>query len=61
LAPFVVWQAAHDALESAAKAAWQAGLAQTLLSAQEDKLIRGTGISKTNFKKWVADLQAWAE
>ena len=61
LAPFVVWQAAHDALESTAKAAWQSELAQTLLSAQEDKFIRGSGISKTHFKKWVADLQAWAE
>ncbi|NDC60800.1 MAG: hypothetical protein EBZ60_02095, partial [Betaproteobacteria bacterium] len=61
LAPYLAWQASQDALIASAKAAWQTELAPILLKAQADKLIKGTGISGSNFKKWVANLQAWAE
>ena len=61
LAPFVVWQTEHDALEAQARANWLPELAQTLLSAQAARLIRGQGITGPHFQKWVHSLQAWAE
>jgi len=61
LAPFVVWQTEHDALEAQARANWLPELAQTLLSAQTARLIRGQGITGPHFQKWVHSLQAWAE
>ncbi len=61
LAPYLQWQTQCHTLQAQVRQNWQPHLAETLLAAQANGLIRGRGITKLNFVKWVGALQAWAE
>lgn len=61
LAPFLDWQNQCKLLEDQARQSWQPSVADALLTAQADRLIRGRGITTLNFVKWVMALKVWAE
>ena len=61
LAPFLAWQNQCKLREDQARQSWHPSVADALLSAQADRLIRGRGITTPNFVRWVKALKAWAE
>jgi exodeoxyribonuclease V beta subunit len=60
LTAFNDWQTTYQALEAEARKAWLADLPDRLRDARDAGLIKGVGITTSNFYKWVDELQAWA-
>ena len=61
LAPFLAWQNQCKLREDQARQSWHPSVADALLAAQADRLIRGRSITTPNFVRWVKALKAWAE
>ena len=59
LAPFLAWQAQHQAQVALVRQAWSSEVAQALLAAQAAKRIKGSRADY--FANWVNALQAWAD
>ena len=55
------WHEQLEDVQHAARSLWTPEMATVLSEAQATKKIRGPGISKINFNKWVNSLAAWAE
>lgn len=57
---FQAWQSTFELLQAQVRKHWSPDMAQALNDARDAGLVRATGITTPNFRKWVADLDAWA-
>ena len=60
LKAFDDWQTQNQLLQDKVRNHWSPDMVQVLNDAKDAKLIRAQGITTSNFRKWVTELDAWA-